>query len=90
MVYQTISQQVVHLGLGRSPKIVEIVPNHLTLLRTRKKLGESFREFNFCRREQEARVDLPMREGEMVDYFLQMTDPTYFWSLGDDSGKVLQ
>ncbi|XP_075079375.1 uncharacterized protein LOC142164757 [Nicotiana tabacum] len=66
---------------------LEIVPDRLTLLKLEKKLGESFREFGFRWREQAARVDPPMREGEMVDYFLQTLEPTYFGHLVTSVGK---
>lgn len=66
---------------------LEIVPDFLTLLRTGRKPRESFREFGFRWREQVARVDPPMREGEMVDYFLQTLDPTYFGHLVTTVGK---
>ncbi|XP_070002508.1 uncharacterized protein [Nicotiana sylvestris] len=35
-------------------------------------------EYSFRWREQAARVDPPMKESEMVDYFLQALDPTYY------------
>ncbi|XP_070011404.1 uncharacterized protein [Nicotiana sylvestris] len=60
---------------------LEIVPDRLTLLKLEKRPGESFREFGFSWREQAARVDPPMREGEMVDYSLQTLEPTYFGHL---------
>nr|XP_033516611.1 uncharacterized protein LOC117280956 [Nicotiana tomentosiformis] len=66
---------------------LEIVPDRLTLLKLEKKPGESFREFGFRWREQAARVDPPMREGEMVDYFLQTLEPTYFGHLVTSVGK---
>ncbi|XP_075078640.1 uncharacterized protein LOC142164585 [Nicotiana tabacum] len=66
---------------------LEIVPDRLTLLKLEKKTGESFTEFGFRSREQAARVDPPMREGEMVDYFLQTLEPTYFGHLVTSVGK---
>ncbi|XP_070012629.1 uncharacterized protein [Nicotiana sylvestris] len=66
---------------------IEIVTDRLTLLKLEKKPGESFREFGFCWREQAERVDPPMREGEMVDYFLQTLEPIYFGHLVTSVGK---
>ncbi|XP_070003372.1 uncharacterized protein [Nicotiana sylvestris] len=66
---------------------LEIVPDRLTLLKFEKKPGESFREFGFRWREQAARVDPSMRENEIVDYFLQTLEPTYFGHLVMSVGK---
>nr|XP_016480784.1 PREDICTED: uncharacterized protein LOC107801892 [Nicotiana tabacum] len=66
---------------------LEIVPDRLTIQKTRQKPGESFREFGFRWRDQAARVDPPMKEGEMVDYFLQTLEPTYFGHLVTTVGK---
>ncbi|XP_070002440.1 uncharacterized protein [Nicotiana sylvestris] len=57
---------------------VEIVPDHLSLTKIEKKPSESFREYGFCWREQAAGVNPPMEEDEMVKYFLQALEPTYF------------
>ncbi|XP_070009523.1 uncharacterized protein [Nicotiana sylvestris] len=59
----------------------EIVPDRLSLTKIEKKPSESFREYVFRWREQAARVDPPMKESEMVDYFLQALEPTYFGHL---------
>uniref|UniRef100_A0A1U7WT20 Uncharacterized protein LOC104227300 n=1 Tax=Nicotiana sylvestris TaxID=4096 RepID=A0A1U7WT20_NICSY len=69
---------------------LEIVPDRLTLLKLEKKPGESFREFGFRWREQAARVDTPMRESEMVDYFLQALEPTYFGHLGKEMLRMAE
>ncbi|XP_019229111.1 PREDICTED: uncharacterized protein LOC109210192 [Nicotiana attenuata] len=66
---------------------LEIVPDRLSLIKLEKKPGESFREYGFRWREQAARVDPPMRESEMVDYFLQALEPTYFGHLVTAIGK---
>ncbi|XP_075101860.1 uncharacterized protein LOC142177286 [Nicotiana tabacum] len=42
-----------------------------------KKPTESFREYAIKWREQAARVKPPMKEAEMIDYFLQAQDPDY-------------
>jgi len=49
---------------------LEIIPDRLSLTKLEKKHSESFREYGFRWREQAARVDPPMKESEMVDYFL--------------------
>jgi len=57
------------------------------LTKLEKKHNESFREYGFLWREQAARVDPPMKESEMVDYFLQALEPTYFGHLVSEIGK---
>jgi len=90
MVHQTRSQQMVHLDdlaqafAGHFQYNLEIVPVCLTLLRTEKKPEERFCEFGSSG---ENRSQGPMREGEMVDYFLQTLDPTYFGYLVTTVGK---
>ncbi|XP_070025430.1 uncharacterized protein [Nicotiana sylvestris] len=49
-----------------------------SLTKLEKRHNESFREYGFRWREQAARVDPPMKESEMVDYFLQALEPTYY------------
>ncbi|XP_019256304.1 PREDICTED: uncharacterized protein LOC109234693 [Nicotiana attenuata] len=66
---------------------LEIVPDRLSLIKLEKKPGESFREYGFRWREQAARVDPPMKESEMVDYFFQALEPTYFGHLVTAIGK---
>ncbi|XP_070019983.1 uncharacterized protein [Nicotiana sylvestris] len=73
--------------IGHFQYNLEIVPDRLSLLKLEKKPGESFRKFGFRWREQAARVDPPMRESEMVDYFLQTLKPTYFGHLVTAFGK---
>ena len=73
--------------IGHFQYNLKIVPDRLSLLKLEKKPGESFREFGFRWREQAARVDPPMRESEMVDYFLQTLEPTYFGHLVTSVGK---
>ncbi|XP_070015365.1 uncharacterized protein [Nicotiana sylvestris] len=65
----------------------EIIPERLSLTKLEKKHSESFREYGFRWREQAARVDPPMKESEMVDYFLQALEPTYFSHLVLAIGK---
>ncbi|XP_070020568.1 uncharacterized protein [Nicotiana sylvestris] len=48
---------------------------------------ESFREYEFRWREQAARVNLLMEEDEMVKYFLQAMEPTYYGHLISAIGK---
>ncbi|XP_070014174.1 uncharacterized protein [Nicotiana sylvestris] len=50
---------------------LEIVPDRLSLTKLEKKHSESFREYGFRWREQAVRLDPPMKETEMADYFLQ-------------------
>ncbi|XP_070025498.1 uncharacterized protein [Nicotiana sylvestris] len=52
--------------------------NRLSLTKIEKKPSESFRGYGFRWREQAARVDPPMKERKMADYFLQALEPTYF------------
>ncbi|XP_070017514.1 uncharacterized protein [Nicotiana sylvestris] len=66
---------------------LEIVPNYLSLTKIEKKPSESFREYGFHWREQAARVDPPKKESEMVDYFLQALEPTYYCHLVSAIGK---
>ncbi|XP_019246316.1 PREDICTED: uncharacterized protein LOC109225964 [Nicotiana attenuata] len=66
---------------------LEIVPDRLSLIKLEKKPEESFREYGFRCREQAARVDPPMKESDMVDYFLQALEPTYFGHLVTAIGK---
>ncbi|XP_070029962.1 uncharacterized protein [Nicotiana sylvestris] len=66
---------------------LEIIPDRLSLTKIEKKPGESFREYGFRWREQAARVDPLMKESEMVDYFLQALEPTYFGHLVSAIGK---
>ncbi|XP_070036478.1 uncharacterized protein [Nicotiana tomentosiformis] len=57
---------------------IDIVPDRLSLTKVEKKPSENFREYGFRWREQAARVNPPMEEDEMVEYFLQALEPTYF------------
>jgi len=66
---------------------LEIIPDRLSLTKFEKKHNESFREYGFRWREQAARVDPPMKESEMVDYFLQALEPTYYAHLVSAVGK---
>ncbi|XP_070057501.1 uncharacterized protein [Nicotiana tomentosiformis] len=59
----------------------DIVPDCLYLTKVEKKSSESFKEYGFRWREQAARVNPPMEEDEMVEYFLQALEPTYFGHL---------
>ncbi|XP_070002762.1 uncharacterized protein [Nicotiana sylvestris] len=66
---------------------IEIVLDCLSLTKIEKKPSESFREYGFHWREQAARVNPPMEENEMVEYFLQALEPTYFGHLISTIGK---
>ncbi|XP_070013547.1 uncharacterized protein [Nicotiana sylvestris] len=66
---------------------IEIVPDRLSLTKIEKKPSKSFIEYDFCWREQVARVNPPMEESEMVEYFLQALEPTYFGHLISVIGK---
>ncbi|XP_075082726.1 uncharacterized protein LOC107816963 [Nicotiana tabacum] len=66
---------------------IDIVPDHLSLTKIEKKPNESFREYGFRWREEVARVNPPMEEDEMVEYFLQALEPTYFGHLISAIGK---
>ncbi|XP_070004847.1 uncharacterized protein [Nicotiana sylvestris] len=61
--------------------------NRLSLTKLEKKHSESFREYGFRWREQVTRVEPPMKESEMVDYFLQALEPTYYGYLVSTIGK---
>ncbi|XP_070015527.1 uncharacterized protein [Nicotiana sylvestris] len=67
--------------------IIEIVPDRLSLTKIEKKPNESFREYGFRWREHVARVNPLMEESEMVEYFLQALEPTYFGHLISTIGK---
>ncbi|XP_070005096.1 uncharacterized protein [Nicotiana sylvestris] len=60
---------------------INIIPDFLSLTKREKKSNESFREYRFRWREQAVRVNPPMEEEEMVKYFLQAQEPTYFGHL---------
>ncbi|XP_075105073.1 uncharacterized protein LOC142179242 [Nicotiana tabacum] len=66
---------------------IDIVPDHLSLTKVEKKPSESFREYGFQWREQATRVNPPMEEDEMVKYFLQALEPTYYGHLISTIGK---
>ncbi|XP_019239571.1 PREDICTED: uncharacterized protein LOC109219564 [Nicotiana attenuata] len=66
---------------------LEIIPDRLSLTKIEKKHNECFREYGFRWREQATRVDPPMKESEMVDYFLQALEPTYYGYLVSAIGK---
>ncbi|XP_070017429.1 uncharacterized protein [Nicotiana sylvestris] len=66
---------------------LEVIPDRLSLTKFEKKHSESFREYGFRWREKAARVDPPMKESKMVDYFLQALEPTYFSHLVSTVGK---
>ncbi|XP_070026391.1 uncharacterized protein [Nicotiana sylvestris] len=66
---------------------LEIILDRPSLTKLEKKHNESFREYGFRWREQAARVDPPMKESEMVDYFLQALEPTYYGHLVSAIGK---
>ncbi|XP_070026518.1 uncharacterized protein [Nicotiana sylvestris] len=60
---------------------LEIILDRLSLTKLEKKNNESFREYGFRWRDQATRVDPPIKESEMVDYFLQALEPTYYGHL---------
>nr|XP_016442913.1 PREDICTED: uncharacterized protein LOC107768305 [Nicotiana tabacum]XP_016442914.1 PREDICTED: uncharacterized protein LOC107768305 [Nicotiana tabacum] len=60
---------------------IEIVPDRMSLTKMEKKPNESFREYGLRWREQASRVNPPMEEKEMVEYFIQAQEPTYFGHL---------
>jgi len=66
---------------------IDIVPDRLSLTKVEKRPNESFREYGFRWREQAAGVYPPMEEDEMVEYFLQALEPTYFGHLISAIGK---
>ncbi|XP_070014922.1 uncharacterized protein [Nicotiana sylvestris] len=66
---------------------IDIAPDRLSLAKIEKKPNESFREYGFKWREQATRVNPPMEEDEMVEYFLQAQEPTYFGHLISPVGK---
>ncbi|XP_070006175.1 uncharacterized protein [Nicotiana sylvestris] len=66
---------------------IEIIPDRLSLTKIEKKPGECFREYGYRWREQAVRVNPLMEESEMVEYFLQALEPTYFGHLISAIGK---
>ncbi|XP_070019431.1 uncharacterized protein [Nicotiana sylvestris] len=66
---------------------IDIVPDRLYLTKVENNPSESFREYGFRWREQAARVNPPMEEDEMVKYFLQALEPTYYGHLISAIGK---
>ncbi|XP_009610714.2 uncharacterized protein [Nicotiana tomentosiformis] len=56
---------------------IDIVPDCSSLVNIKKKPTEIFGEYAIKWREQAARVKPPMKEAEMIDYFLQDQDPDY-------------
>ncbi|XP_070029293.1 uncharacterized protein [Nicotiana sylvestris] len=66
---------------------IDIVPDCLSLTKVEKRPSKSFREYGFRWREQAARVNPSMEEDEMVKYFLQALEPTYYGHLISAIGK---
>ncbi|XP_019233044.1 PREDICTED: uncharacterized protein LOC109213674 [Nicotiana attenuata] len=66
---------------------IDIILDRLSLTKVEKRPGESFREYGFRWSEEATRVNPPMGEDEMVEYFLQALDPTYFGHLISAIGK---
>ena len=66
---------------------MEIVLDRMSLTKMEKKPNESLKEYKLRWREQAALVNPPMEENEMVEYFLQAQEPTYFGHLISDVGK---
>ncbi|XP_070013104.1 uncharacterized protein [Nicotiana sylvestris] len=67
---------------------LEIILDRLSLNKLEKKHSESFREYGFRWREKAARVDPPMKESEMVDYFLLALEPSYYGHLVSTMEKL--
>ncbi|XP_019253982.1 PREDICTED: uncharacterized protein LOC109232685 [Nicotiana attenuata] len=65
----------------------DIIPDRLSLTKMEKRPNESFREYGLRWREQPARVNPSIEEAEMVEYFLQAQEPTYFGHLISGLGK---
>ncbi|XP_019235809.1 PREDICTED: uncharacterized protein LOC109216134 [Nicotiana attenuata] len=80
-------------GAGCNDKLLmayfsqNIVLDRLSLTKVEKKPSESFREYRFRWREKAARVNPPMEEDDMLKYFLQALEPTYFGHLISAVGK---
>ncbi|XP_060194989.1 uncharacterized protein LOC132624187 [Lycium barbarum] len=66
---------------------IDLVPDKKSLTNLKKKVTKSFREFAIRWCEQAARVKPPMREGEMVETFLQAQDETYYQHMIPALGK---
>ncbi|XP_070017352.1 uncharacterized protein [Nicotiana sylvestris] len=66
---------------------IEIVSDRMSLTKMEKKHNESFREYGLRWRAKAARVNPSMEENEMVEYFLQAQEPTYFGHLISAMGK---
>ncbi|XP_070020801.1 uncharacterized protein [Nicotiana sylvestris] len=66
---------------------IDIASDRLSLTKVEKKPSESFREYGFRWRKQAARVNPLMVEDEIVEYFLQALEPTYFGHLISAIGK---
>nr|XP_016466163.1 PREDICTED: uncharacterized protein LOC107788937 [Nicotiana tabacum] len=66
---------------------IEIIPDRLSLTKIEKNPSESFREYGFRWRKHASRINPPMEEDEMVEYFLQDLKPTYFGHLISTIGK---
>lgn len=66
---------------------LDIIPDRASLSKITKKPSENFREYGIRWREKVSRVNLPMEESEMVDYFLQAQDPTHFGHLITAMGR---
>ncbi|XP_070040057.1 uncharacterized protein [Nicotiana tomentosiformis] len=56
---------------------IDIVPDRSSLINIKNKPTESFREYAIKWREEAAKVKPPMKEAEIIDYFLQAPDPDY-------------
>ncbi|XP_070002079.1 uncharacterized protein [Nicotiana sylvestris] len=66
---------------------IKIVPDRMCLTKIEKKPNKSFRKYGLRWREQAARVNPPMEEKEMVEYFFQAQELTYFGHLITDIGR---
>jgi len=57
---------------------IKIAPGHIVLMRTKKKNGESFREYAQRWRELATQVQPPMMENEMIKWFIDNLKPSYY------------
>nr|XP_009767686.1 PREDICTED: uncharacterized protein LOC104218798 [Nicotiana sylvestris] len=83
---EEVGQQACAL-VPQLPVMFRILPDFSSLVNIKKKPIESFREYAIKWREEAARVKLPMKEAEMIDYFLQAKDPDYLHYMLSAIGK---
>ncbi|XP_070014017.1 uncharacterized protein [Nicotiana sylvestris] len=66
---------------------IDIVLDHLSLTKVEKKPNKALGNIGFRWSEQAGRVNPPMEEDKMVEYFLQVLKPIYFGHLISAVGK---